>query len=145
MNSQSLARQMTGILAAGSAALSMLAAGAAAAQAPDVFITVFSEHYVVNGRIVDNLGALEGAVGPVRPGAVRLYACGEGTARAQMAAAHRFRDRYLELRVLDAAEPQCRPATAAAPRAIAVTHRSGERRYGIDDETVTRWWYSMMP
>jgi len=142
MNRQSLLRRLAA--AAGSATLSSVAAGDAAAQAPDVFVTVFADKYVVNGRVVDDIGALERAVASMSPGAVRLYACGEGTARAQMAAAHSLRDRYLELRVLDEAAPQCRAASAAA-RATAVMYRSGERPYGIDDEAVARWWYAMMP
>jgi hypothetical protein len=28
---------------------------------------------------------------------------------------------------------------------LAVAHRAGEPPYGIDDEAVARWWYSMMP
>lgn len=145
MNGQLLTRRIATAAAAATAALSTLVSGAAAADAPDVFVMVFAEHYVVNGRIIDDIGALESAILPTRPGAVRLYACGSGTARAQMAAAHRFQDRYLELRVLDDAAPQCRTPMALAPRAVAVTHRAGERPYGIDDEAVARWWYSMMP
>lgn len=145
MESRSLVRRIAAVASAGAAAFSLLAAGPASAQASDVFVTIFAERYVVNGQALDDLGALEKAVGQLRPGAVRLYACDEGTARAQMAAAHRFRDRYLELRVLDAASPQCVTATAAAPRAMTVMHRSGERPYGIDDETVALWWYAMQP
>jgi hypothetical protein len=142
MESRSLVRRTA---AAATAALSMLAAAPASAQAADVFVTIFAERYVVNGQAFDDLGSLERAIGQLRPGAVRLYACGEGTARAQMAAAHRFRDRYLELRVLDVAAPQCATALAAAPRAMNVMHRAGERPYGIDDEAVAVWWYAMMP
>jgi len=142
MESRSLVRR---IAAAATAALSLLAAGPAAAQAADIFVTIFAERYVVNGQAFEDLASLEQAVGQLRPGAVRLYACGEGTARAQMAAAHRFRDRYLELRVLDATARQCATALATVPRAMNVMHRSGERPYGIDDEAVALWWYAMMP
>jgi hypothetical protein len=145
MTVQSFVRRLYAVAAVGSAALSMLAVGSAAAQAPDVFVTVFAEHYVVNGRSVDDLDALESAIGAVRPGAVRLYACGDGTARAQLAAAHRFRDRYLELRVLDESAPQCRSTSAAAGQALAVASRAGRKPYGIDDVAVAQWWYDMMP
>jgi len=142
MESRSLVRR---IAVAAAAFLSVLAAAPASAQASDVFVTIFAERYIVDGQAFEDLGSLEQAVGQRRPGAVRLYACGEGTARAQMAAAHRFRDRYLELRVLDATAPQCATAVAAVPRAMNVMHRSGERPYGIDDEAVALWWYAMMP
>jgi hypothetical protein len=143
MNGKSPTSRISTALAAATTALSTLVAGAAAAQAPDVFVMVFAEHYVVNGRVIEDIGALETVILPVRPGAVRLYACGSGTARAQMAAAHRFRDRYLELRVLDDPAPQCRAPMSSAP--LAVAHRAGEPPYGIDDEAVARWWYKMMP
>lgn len=145
MNGQRLTRSIATAVAAATAALSTLVAGAAAAEAPDVFVMVFAEHYVVNGRIIDDIGALESAILPMRPGAIGLYACGSGSARAQMAAAHRFQDRFLELRVLDDSAPQCRPSMVSVPQAVAVRHRAGERPYGIDDEAVARWWYSMMP
>jgi hypothetical protein len=145
MPDQSFVRRLSAVAAAASAALSLLAAGSAAAQAPDVFVTVYAEHYVVDGRSVDDLDALERAIGAARPGAVRLYACGDGTARAQLAAAHRFRDRYLELRLLDASAPQCRSTSAAAGQPLAVASRAGKKPYGIDDVAVAKWWYDMMP
>jgi hypothetical protein len=119
---------------------------APAAAAADVIVTVFAEHYVVDGRAIDDLGALEAALRPTDPGAVRLYACGGGTERAQMAAAHRFRNRYLELRVLDEAAPQCRASSqGVGPRAVLVADRRGNRPYGIDDEAVARWVNLMQP
>jgi hypothetical protein len=145
MNAKTLISRFGTALAAAAVALSALFAGTAAAQAADVFVTVFADHYVVNGRVIDDVGVLEGAILAMRPGAVRLYACGSGTDRAQMAAAHRFRDRYLELRVLDDSAPQCRASMASAPRAVSVVNRTGEPPYGIDNEAVARWWYSMMP
>lgn len=145
MNSHLLARRIATAVAAATAALCTLVAGPAAAQVPDVFVTVFAEHFVMNGRIIDDIGALESAILPMRPGSVRLYACGSGTARAQMTAAHRFRDRYLELRVLDDSAPQCRTSMASVTRTVALTYRAGERPNGIDDEAVALWWYSMMP
>jgi hypothetical protein len=145
MNGQALKSRIADAAAAATATLSLLVAGAAAAQASDVFVEVFADHYVVNGRAIDDIGTLESVIAPMGSGAVRLYACGSGTARAQMAAAYRFRDRYLELRVLDDLAPQCRTPMASALRAVAVAIRADERPYGIDDEVVARWWYSMMP
>jgi hypothetical protein len=60
-------------------------------------------------------------------------------------AAHRFRDRYLELRVLDESAPLCRSSIAAAARALPVAGRAGRKPYGIDDAAVAQWWYAMMP
>ena len=133
-----------GCLAAGTVALAMLAAGPAAAGA-DLIVTVFPGHYVVDGRLIDDLGALETAVRRSQPGAVRLHACGSGTERAQMGAAHRFRDRYLELRRLDVSDAQCRASMAVKARKVSVSDRRGLRPYGIDEEAVTAWMTATMP
>jgi len=138
------AGRMAALVLGGTMALAALVPAPAAAAA-DVIVTVFAEHYVIDGRAIDDLGALENALRPAEPGAVRLYACGGGTERAQMAAAHRFRDRYLELRVLDESSPQCRALQAVRPRAVLVADRRGNRPYGIEDEAVARWLNSMVP
>jgi len=119
--------------------------GVAAAQAPapEVTVVIFAERYVLAGREFDDLDGLEGAVDATRPTVVRLYACGEGTARAQRAAAHRFQAQYLELRVLDAYSPICR--AAAGPRAMPVSQGFGPKPSGIDDEAVDRCWHQQMP
>jgi hypothetical protein len=110
---------------------------------PEVTVMVFADHYVLAGRAVDDLNVLERAVDTAGVRAVRLHACGEGTARAQQAAAHRFHGLYLELRVLDRDAPACR--AAAVPRLVPATHRIHEKPTGIDDEAVDRWWHQLMP
>jgi hypothetical protein len=72
---------------------------------------------------------------------VRLEACGEGTARALGAAAHRFRNLYLDLRFSDTDDAMC--ASASAARAEPVSQRFGLRPYGINDEAVDHWWRSL--
>lgn len=138
-------RRPAGIVAATASGLWLSFSGSAAAQSPmpEVTVTIFAEHYVLAGRAIDDLDVLDNAVSPGRPHVVRLYACGGRTARAQQAAAHRFRDLYLELRVLDTDSPACR--FAAGPRLVPVSPRLGERPTGIDDEAVDRWWNELMP
>jgi hypothetical protein len=145
MTRSTLARRVACSLALAAFVTVPLITQPAAAQASDLFITAFADRYVANGQTFDDLDVLERAVGATRAGAVRIYACGSEAARAQMGAAHRFRDRYLELRVLDADAPQCRVTAAQAPRVVPVTSRSGTAPYGIDDALVARWWYEMMP
>lgn len=115
----------------------------AAAQSPGVTVTVFADHYVLGDRAFDDLDALEAVVRAGEPRSIRLDACGTGTARAQQAAAHRFRATSLELRLLDAASTECR--TAVVPRAVPATLRADARPTGIDDAAVERWWHAMMP
>lgn len=132
-------------LAVAASGLWLASGGSAAAQsgAPEVMVVVLAERYVFSGRAFDDLDALEGAVESARPKVVRLYACGEGTERAQRAAAHRFGAQYLELRVLDDASPICR--SAAGPRMVAASQGFGPKPSGIDDTTVDRWWHQQMP
>ena len=118
-------------------------AGAATAAKPVVAITVFAEHYVLGSRVFDDLTLLEGAVGAMRPQAVRLEACGAKADRAQRAAAHRFRSLYLELRMLEPHSPACR--ASAESQEIPVSARHGAGPLGIDNEAVDRWWHASMP
>lgn len=137
--------RLAGIVATTAATLWLLASGSAPAQtsASQLSVVVFAEHYVLSGRVIDDLDALEVAVGDLHPRAVRLDACGSGTERAQRAAAHRLRHLYLELRVLDAGSPDC-PSPGAA-QAVQVGRRVGARPYGIDDAAVDEWWHLQMP
>jgi hypothetical protein len=112
--------------------------GAAVAQTRGATVAVFADHYVYAGRSFDDLDQLEDAVVAVRPRGVRLEACGAGTARAHGAAAHRFRNFYLDLRVSKTDDTSC--AAASMPRAMPVGQRFGLRPYGINDEAVERWW-----
>lgn len=134
-----------GVVLAAVSSLWLGVGGSAAAEAtaPDVTVTIFADHYVVAGRTIDDLDVLEAAVSSVRPKAVRLDACGAGTARAQQAAAHRFRNMYMELRMLDAESTTCR--SAVVPRAVPATLRLDQRPTGIDDAAVGQWWHELMP
>ena len=117
-------------------------AGAAALK-PDVVITVFAEHYVLESRVFDDLDLLEGVVGAMWPQAVRVEACGAKADRALRAAAHRFRSLNLELRILGPHSPACR--ASAESLEIPVSARHGTRPFGIDNEGVDRWWHASMP
>ncbi len=142
---RSISQRLATTVAVSVLALATFGSGSAAAQAPDLFVTVLADRYIVNGQAYDDLNELDRAVTALRPGAVRLYACGSGATRAQMGAAHRFHDRYLELRILDETAAQCRVRVALAPQARPVAVRSGLPPYGIDDAEVARWWMDMVP
>ena len=134
------------LLISASAVLAVLlvsvGAGAAALK-PDVVITVFAEHYVLESRVFDDLDLLEGAVGAMQPQAVRVEACGAKADRAQRAAAHRFRSFNLELRILEPHSPACR--ASAEPLGSPVSARHGTRPFGVDNEAIDQWWHASMP
>ena len=123
--------------------LATLGTAVAQSPAPGVTVAVFADHYVLAGRSIDDLDALEDAVTAIRPQRVRIEACGEGTARAQRAAAHRFRNLYLELSAGGADAATCQPASIS--RAVPVSQRVGQRPFGIYDDAVDRWWNNLMP
>lgn len=111
-------------------------------QKPDADIKVFSEHYVFADQIFENLDALQDAVNGRLPWIVRIQGCGPAN-RAYLAAAHRFRHLYLELRTLESSAPSCAPVAVA--RSVPVSLREGQQPFGIDDAAVDRWWRSLMP
>jgi hypothetical protein len=145
MDRHTSVRRFPGVVAAAVCALSWAAGAGASAQSstPDVRVAVFAEYYVLADRAIDDLDRLDEAVRAMRPRSVGLDACGAGSERAQRAAAHRFRQLSLELRVVEPGAPQCRSSTL--PRAVPVSQRSGPRPYGIDDAAVDRWWHQLMP
>lgn len=145
MDVHSTSRDFIGFIAAAVSTSCMAFIGDAAAQAPkpEVLVSVFADRYVLGGRLIDDLDVLEDAVAAMDARAVRLDACGTGTDRAQMAAAHRFRHLHLELRLRDSDSAEC--ASAVAPRLESVILRLGQRPYGIDDESVDRWRHDLMP
>jgi len=128
-------------LAATAAAAWLATTGAVGAQVPVVTVTVFADHYVVGGRHIDDLDRLEDAVAATHTRGVRLEACGESASRALRAAAHRFRNHYLDLRVSLIDDTTCQSASAA--RAVPVSQRFGPRPYGIHDEAVDHWWSTL--
>ena len=142
MNESSSFRRVLRLTAGGSL-LCLAAMSGAAAQEQMISIAVFADHYVVAGRSFDDLDALEDAIAPAQPRRVQLAACGDGTARALRAAAHRFRNASLELRTADRRDAACQPASMA--RAMHVSQTAGPRPTGIYDEAVDRWWNSLQP
>lgn len=135
-NQSSLCRAIQ--LGIGSAAICVAVMSPASGQESIATVAVFADRYVYAGRSFDDLDRLEDAVVAEHPRGVRLEACGAATARAQSAAAHRFRHLYLDLRVDSIDETTC--ASASVPRAVPVNQRFGLRPYGINDEAVDRWW-----
>jgi hypothetical protein len=124
-------------LAAAATVTCIAATAAVAATPPVVSVAVFADHYVIGGRYIDDLDTLEDAIAGSQARGVRLESCGEGTSRAHLAAAHRFRNLYLDLRIAGIDDTTCQ--AASAPRAMPVSQRFGQRPYGIHDEAVNRW------
>lgn len=134
-----------GTVATGAGALVLGVAALPAAQAPrdEVSIAVFADHYVLAGRSIDDLNVLETTLqaAPDRP--IQLNQCGSGTARALKAAAHRFRNRPIDIRSPAADAPQC---ADAVPRMRRVFETTKPLPLGIDDAAVERYWdYSIQP
>jgi hypothetical protein len=113
------------------------------APKPEIAITIFTDHYVLEDRVIDNLDVLEKAVSPAGARTIRLDACGAVADHAQRAAAHRFRAMSLELRLLEAHDSACR--VIHATREIAVSAPRGQLPFRIDDEVVDQWWHASMP
>ncbi len=123
------------------AAVWMAWGGNAAAQT--LSVGVFADQYIAAGRSYDDLNALEAAVRRLGVTAVRLDGCGAADSIAQRAAAHRLRDLYVEMRVLDRTAPDCEAHLAAyvmPARALARDEPSG-----IDRRVVDAWWHALMP
>lgn len=134
-----------GTVATGAGALVLGVAALPAAQAPrdEVSIAVFADHYVLAGRSIDDLNVLETTLqaAPDRP--IQLNQCGSGTARALKAAAHRFRNRPIDIRSPAADAPQCADAVPTMRRVFETTK---PLPLGIDDAAVERYWdYSIQP
>jgi hypothetical protein len=110
---------------------------------PEITITIFADHYVLEGRVIDDLDVLEKAVNSVGPRTVGLQACGGIADYAQRAAAHRFRSSSLELRLLQPHEAACQ--AIPAPRAIPARTVRGRGPFGIDAKVVDQWWHASMP
>jgi hypothetical protein len=122
--------------------VSPVAAGSPHAK-PEIVVTIFADHYVVEGRVIDDLDVLEKAVRSVGPQTVRLQACGVIADHPQRAAAHRFRTFRLELRLVEPHESACQAIPAL--RETAARPSRGRRPSGIDDEIVDKWWHASMP
>ena len=105
-------------------------------------ITVFSDCYVLAGRAFDDLNLLEEHTTAIHVRAVTLVVCGPRVTRSLKAAVERFRHLPVQMIVLDADTPGC---SSAAPLAIPVRERDGQRPYGIDDEAVEHYWRDLMP
>ena len=127
---------------AGALALSPAAFPAAQPATGEVSIAVFADHYVLAGRSIDDLNVLETALQAVPDRPIQLIQCGSGTARALRAAAHRFRDRPIEMRTPAAGDQQC---ADSAPTMRRVAESTKPLPLGIDDAAVDRYWDSITP
>lgn len=143
MYSQSSFRKLSLVVAAAATGLCLAPGKNAGAQTsrPDVTVTIFAEHYAVSGRAIDDLDVLEATVSAIRPQSIRLNACGAGTDRARQAAAHRFRNVHLELRILETDSTDCQAKATVRP----VSQRFGQRPFGIVDAAIESWWNELTP
>src|SRR5678815_3131774 len=137
MKNESSVRRTIQLIAAATA-LWLATTGGVAAQEPVVSVAVFTDHYVLGGRYIDDLDELVVAIATARPRGVRIEACGEGASRAFRAAAHRFRNFYLDLRTAGIDDTACQSASVA--RAMPVSQSLGQGPFNINDEAVDRWW-----
>jgi hypothetical protein len=110
---------------------------AAAAQVPDVTISVLMDRYAVGSRAYDDLEALDRDVKAMRPQAITIVACGSSAGPGVKAVGHRFRALPLTIVPrLDEEYPCSRPLlTPAGLR---------DRRASTDAE-VQRYWESLLP
>lgn len=116
---------------------------AGAQPAPMLAVGVFADQYIAAGRSYGDLNAFEAAVRRMGVVAVRLDGCGAGDSMAQRAAAHRLRDLYVELRVLEKTAPACE--AHLAQYVMPARELGRNEPTGIDKATVDAWWHTLMP
>ena len=121
----------------------LLAAGAAAAQAtPDrLRVVVHETHFAIARSAFTDLASLGDVVDAAGPRALELIACGAGSHAALLAAAYRFNDRPLHLRVHEATDAVC----AAGPVAVRTAQAGVSLLGGIDAAAVAHYWRQVMP
>jgi hypothetical protein len=108
---------------------------------PALRVVVGDVHYVLDGKVLDDLDELERAVRRAAPAAIALDACGSGSARSLKGAAHRFGHLPLRLQVLAPGDPSCVPPA----RSVHVARQLDQGPRGIDDAEVERFWRRVMP
>lgn len=109
---------------------------------PGAMITAYADRYIVGDLAFDDLDQLESHVTATNARHIEVLMCGDDATRALKAVVHRFRQLPVQMRVLDAAEFECK---SRAPLGTPVQQRVGQRPFGIDDEAVERYWLGMMP
>jgi hypothetical protein len=123
--------------------LGLSLAGAAGVQSAvgTATITVLPDHYVLAGRVYNDLHRLEDAVRALRPTDIMLDSCGPRETRVMMAAAHRFRDLRTRIRFLSISESDvCSP-----PVLTSVNLEASRGPSGIDDRAVSEYWGGLLP
>lgn len=120
-----------------------LAVVAARADDVDARVLVLGSHYLYRGEATSDLNALERAVLERAPRSVGLDACGAVETRSLLAAAQRFRNLEVRLRLLDEDHAAC---AADLRRSLGTRpDLSGRQALGIDDEVVRKWWATRVP
>ncbi len=102
MHARSNASRFTRTAVAFALAFPLAALAADRTSGATLSVSVFSDRYVAVGVPFVDLDALSALVAPTNPSVLQLDGCGAESASALLAAAERFRDSYLELRMLAA-------------------------------------------
>ena len=145
MNQQLPVHRLRTGLRAALAAIGLALAGTATAQTADADagILVLASHFVYRGTPIDDLDVLERGVMPRTPRSVALDACGTAAARSLLAAAHRFRNLEIRIRLLDGGGSDCAGETDRRVAALGSVRDPPPR--SIDEAAVQRWWAQQMP
>lgn len=99
------------------AAAPLSACGGGPDTSAEVSVRSFASHYAADGKQFADLDALAAWVDSAGAQVVRIGGCLQGSGDALLAAAVHFRDRYVDLRPLLAADADCaadRPGVAQA-------------------------------
>jgi len=120
----------------------LLAAGAATAQAaPDPLrVVVHETHFAIARSAFTDLESLGDVVDATAPRAIELTACGADSHAALLAAAYRFKDRPLHLRVHEATDAVC-----AGPVALRTARPGATLLGGTDAAAIAAYWRQVMP
>lgn len=108
-----------------------------------LIVAVFADRYVTVEVPFADLEALDALVKPVNPSLLRLLACGPGSNDALLAAAERYRDTPLAIRVLAAEEADCIAAAAVGPRRVLLAGTAAPVRSAPIPNL--SYWQTVMP
>lgn len=117
------------------------------ASSEALIVTLYSDRYVAAGQVFSDPDALQVWVERKQPKAIYLDVCDPAANLRLLAAAHRFRDVYLELRPMVTGQPACEPPpTVQAVRVSgAVRPMATPTSTSSDAQAVDLYWRGLMP
>ena len=145
MNTHSIVSRITrlGIAAGLTFAIPLTGLAVERTSGATLTVTILPDRYFAADVTFVDLDALDALVAPANPSVLQLEACGPHAASALLAAAERYRGRYLELRVLAETERDC-PA-AMSEGAVRVSQAGGAVTARAAAVPTERYWQSVMP